>query len=486
MSIKPFYKILNSGIFCMSLLTLLASCGKDDMPDTKYLQAYLAPDQFQTDAGLPVLSFGLLADGTVNGGSTPATIALTNPVRLSKASSADVTVKLKFGGKAAVDEYNNANTTAYRGLPEGAVKLSQESVTIKAGKLSPDEQELSVTVVNPALLTVDLNDYLLPVVMEGLESKDGGAKVGSSLMYIKVKPTGYMVGLKVPNSQTNVLNINYVTSGVGGVYVQPADGVFQVGISPAAGVSTPLEIVPGDAEMVTAYNTANKTEHILLPAANYTISAAAKITFAAGQSTANLSVTLKDGQQLDPLKKYLLPLTIKQGNIAFPDQKAKMIMVLVSGKITNIDPANAGLTGTTAVRTGWSVTASGNFSTRVVTRILDANNATAWRSSGTLPAWTVLDMASVTAVKGFSIVPNYEYRTSDFLEMDVLSSNDGTIWKTEGQYVGPVILASSSATAPDIKTVKFIVPVSARYFKFNITKSTLGTYSGMCELNAIQ
>lgn len=486
MRAKPFYKILNSGIFLMSLLTLLASCSKDDMPDTKYLQAYLAPDQFQTDAGMPMLSFGLFADGTVNGGNAPATIALSNPVRLSKASPADITVKLKFGDKSIVDEYNKANTTNYRVLPEGAAKLSQESVTVKAGKLSPDEKELSVTVVNPALLTVDVSEYLLPIVLEGLDSKDEGAKMGPALMYIKVKPTGYNVAIKVPNAQTNLLNINYVTSGVGGVYVQPADGVFQVGLTPAAGIPTAVEVVPGDAAMVTAYNTANKTEHILLPATNYTISAAGKVTFAVGQSTANLSVALKDGQQLDPLKKYLLPLTVKLGNIAFPDQAAKVIMVLVSGRITNIDPANSGLTGTAAIRTGWVLTSTTPFTNKPATRLVDGSNSTSWRSNGILPAWVVVDMITASTVKGFSIIPNYEYRTSDFIEMDVLSSNDGTTWKTEGQYVGTATLSSSSATVPDIKTIKFIVPVNARYFKFNITKSTAGTYSGMCELNAIQ
>lgn len=468
------------------LLTLLASCSKDDVPNTKYLQAYISPDQFQTDVSLPVFSFELFADGTVNRGAGLATIALANPVKLSRASTAVITAKLKFGGKSLVDDYNEKNTTSYRVLPDGAIKLLQESVTINAGNMSPEEKNLNLTIVNPSLLSVEANDYLLPIVLDGLDSKDEGAKAGTSIMYVKVRATGYVVGLKIPNSQSNLLNIPYVTTGVGGVYLQPADGVFQVTVNPAAGISTAVEVVPGDAEMVTAYNSANKTNYSVLPASNYTISASGKVTFTPGQSTANMSVSLKDGQQLDPLKKYLLPLTIKQGTIAFPDQTAKVIMVLVSGKITNIDPANAGLTGTTAIRTSWVLTSSAIFSTKAVTRLVDANNSTSWRSNGVLPAWVVLDMATATPVKGFSIIPNYEYRTSDFIEMDMLSSNDGTIWKTEGQYVGTATPASSSATLPDVKTVKFIIPVTARYFKFNITKSTIGTYSGMCELNAIQ
>ncbi|WP_316839362.1 BT_3987 domain-containing protein [Pedobacter gandavensis] len=486
MKIKPFYKILSCGIFFMSLLTLIASCSKEDMPNTKYLQAYLADNEFQTDVSLPVLSFELFADGTVNRGETPAKVTIANPVKLSRTSPADVTVNLKFGDKAIVDEYNRVNNTSYRVLPEGAVNLSKESITIPSGKLGPEEKELILTVLKPGLLSIDANDYLLPIVLKTIESNDGGVKPGTTAMYVKVRPTGFAVALKIPNSQTNLLNMSYATTGVGGVYLPPADGVFQVGLSPAAGVSTAVEVVPGDAAMVAAYNTANKTEHILLPAANYTISAAGNVTFAPGQSTANLSVAIKDGQQLDPLKKYLLPLTIKQGNIAFTDQAAKVIMVLLTGKITNVNPANSGLTGTTAIRTGWALTSSANFTTKAVARLVDGSNSTSWRSNGILPAWVVLDMGNSSAVKGFSIIPNYEYRTSDFIEMDVLSSTDGTTWKAEGQYVGPATLASSSATLPDVKTVKFIIPVTARYFKFNITKSTLGTYSGMCELNAIQ
>lgn len=70
--------------------------------------------------------------------------------------------------------------------------------------------------------------------------------------------------------------------------------------------------------------------------------------------------------------------------------------------------------------------------------------------------------------------------------MEVYSSTNGTTWKLEGYYVGTTTSAGSTVANPDIKNVRFLTPVTARYFKFNITKTTDGSYAGMAELNALE
>jgi hypothetical protein len=85
------------------------------------------------------------------------------------------------------------------------------------------------------------------------------------------------------------------------------------------------------------------------------------------------------------------------------------------------------------------------------------------------------------------MIPGYRYRSEDFIRMEVLSSNEGQSWKFEGAYAGTPTDPSSSAANPDVKQLKFRAPVKARYFKFNITRSTNASYySSVAEIYGIK
>lgn len=250
--------------------------------------------------------------------------------------------------------------------------------------------------------------------------------------------------------------------------------------------------VASDESLVAAYNSSNKTEFVLLPAANYKIQGDGKLNIKAGASVSADSLILQvtDRVKLTDDKGYILPLVIREVS---SDDKGigasanyRSIYVLISSKFNNVDPSNAGLTGTTLSRTGWVVTASGSYSGNGIARVLDGKNETAWDSDGKLPAWVQLDMTTENTVKGFPIVPSYEYKNDNFITMEVLSSSDGKTWKSQGTYNGTATSSSSTAANPEIKMVRFISPVKARYFKFNITTTTDGSYAGMAELNAVQ
>lgn len=247
--------------------------------------------------------------------------------------------------------------------------------------------------------------------------------------------------------------------------------------------------IQANASLVEAYNKANQKNYMLLPAENYKLNNnALKIKANASISSDSLKIQVINTRKLTNKDGYILPVTISE--IQSNDKGVtissnyRTFYLIINSKEENIDPSNLALTGANLDRTGWTVTSSGNSSTNVVDRILDGNNSTIWNSSGTLPAWIVLDMKASKTINGFAIVPNYTSRTQNFLTMEVLSSTDGVNWKSQGTYNGTTTLSTSSATNPEIKTARFYSPVTAQYFKFNITRSTQGSLTGMGELNA--
>lgn len=243
-----------------------------------------------------------------------------------------------------------------------------------------------------------------------------------------------------------------------------------------------------DTSLVTSYNKINKTSYQVLPTSNFKlISQNLNIQAGSMMSADSIKIQLLNPINLTNEKGYILPLSVNEVNTQdkgiVSSTNFKTIYLLINTIYTNIDPSNTPLVGTQMDRTGWTVTASGRYSNFVIENILDGKNATAWDASR--PAWFILDMKSNRTVKGFSFVPNYQYRDENILGMDVFSSEDGTIWSEVGKYVGTVTSSSSSATNPDFKTVRFYTPVSTRYFRFVITNGSNGGYTGMNELFAI-
>lgn len=487
---KAYITILKSSISLLLLLPLLSSCSKDNVINTKYLETYLGPDQFQTDATLPTLSFDLYADGRVNGGNKPAVLSFANPIKLSTSSPTDINVKLKFADKSLVDEYNVKNNTKYSILPEGACKLQQESFVIKSGKLIADTDSIRLNLADAGVLTSEATEYLLPIILDGLESKDAGAKINTNAMFIKVIPKVYLASLSGLNMENNVINMVYTTTSEGDIFVPPSDRTIQVKLNPKAGTSTAVEVVSGGEAAVNSYNTANNKSYTLLPASNYSITSGGTAVFEAGQSTIDLSVKLLNNKQLDVKKQYLLPLTLKQGNIAFSDKKANTVMIVISAKVTNIDlSSKTPVAGTVVNRSNpaWSIVEASRpyNSTYAAANVLDNRNTTSWFAAG-VNSFITLDMAQSNTVKGFVLMPSYAFgATYNATGIDVFTSNDNVTWTSQGTYTGERVLSSSSATSPDNRNINFYTPVSCRYVKF--VMSTLpNSYGGFSEINAIK
>lgn len=68
--------------------------------------------------------------------------------------------------------------------------------------------------------------------------------------------------------------------------------------------------------------------------------------------------------------------------------------------------------------------------------------------------------------------------------MEVFSSTDGVLWNSEGIYSGNITSSSSSATNPELKTIKFYSSVNGRFFRFHILTSS-SNYTRVGEVNVI-
>jgi hypothetical protein len=425
------------------------------------------------------VSTGLLSQQAGYIASFKASPVIGFPVLINAPITKNVTITA-VDDASLVTAYNTANGTSYSVLPAGSYTFIKNSATISPGATTSADS-IKVQVPDLSILTAGTG-YLLPVKI-----KDEGAIAPAATNYVKyILITPRLSLAVIPASGSNIINISFNKPPTGNI-----TGPAQTGFGAALNyvLNTTVQVgITYDASLIASYNAANNTSYSAFPTGSFTVSKD-NVTIAAGATTSvadSFRVQFSNYNSFSGGNTYLLPLTIKSGGNVNADDTKKVVYIQVSVFENNIDPANSGLTGTTINRTGWTVTASGNYSGNVVNRVLDGNNATAWDSDGRMPAWVQLDMGTAKTVKGFPIVPSYEYRADNFIEMEVYSSNNGTIWKLEGKYTGTTTSTSSTAANPDIKTVRFMAPVTARYFKFNITKTTDGSYAGMAELNAME
>jgi len=252
--------------------------------------------------------------------------------------------------------------------------------------------------------------------------------------------------------------------------------------------------ISADESLVGTFNSTNKTSYVLLPAANYKILSGAQLTIPAGSviSTDSLRVQLVDRIKLTDDNGYVLPLSIRDVSAkdkgAKPSENYKTVYIIVKGTYSNINDAQSTLPGTFIARTGWVLTVSNTTAGALGPAMLDGSNTTAWRSSNSSSAakWLSIDMGAAQQIKGFVYVPNYVLTTENATGINVSTSMDNVTWTTQGSWKGTGPATTSSAASPDLKNINFIIPVQARYFRFDITSWTSGSRVGIAELNAVQ
>ncbi len=465
----PIYSLLCFAVFML----LISSCKKDEFnKDGLFVYAPSGTASYNVLRGDSLL----VLRNTIISGSGAAF-----PVLITRSFDKDVQVT------AAIDTsliriYDSTNNTKSPSLPDGAFTLvNKGTVTIQASKTTSGDS-IRVQLADATKLKTGINTYIVPVV---LSSATNGIPVSNNrqVMFLQFVVTSIATGI---TSLTGANMVDIVLENAGGVNTGVNIVYLRAVLNKAIG--NPVTInVEDNAELVQAFNTSNKTSYVPFPSGAFQLTkSSAIIPSGATISKDSINISLPDLSKFQKGADYLLAIRLKENtstDVPPADLTKNIVYVHVSVFVNNVDPSNQGLTGSSMARSSWSVTASAS-TIGPATAVLDGDNSTSWFTSGL--AWLQLNMGASKTVKGFSIVPNYMYgRSYNFINMDVLSSDDGNSWKLQGRYAGSLPASSSSAASPDLKTVKFITPVTARYFKFNVTKNSSG-YSAMAELNGIE
>lgn len=252
--------------------------------------------------------------------------------------------------------------------------------------------------------------------------------------------------------------------------------------------------IAADMSLVAEYNQKNNKATLPLPESAYRIINPGARTIRAGalSSSDSLRIEITSPSALTDPKGYLLPLTItsieSKDKGARASSNQRTVYVNVTYEYNNVLPGQTPMAGTLMSRTGWSTIVSNTTSGALGPAMIDGSNTTAWRSSNSTTAvkWATINMSGQRTIKAFQIVPNYVTTTENATQMTVSSSNDNVTWTVQGIWRGTGPAAGSSATVPDIKGVNFASPVTAQYFRFDITALVSGGRVGFAEVNAIQ
>jgi hypothetical protein len=252
-----------------------------------------------------------------------------------------------------------------------------------------------------------------------------------------------------------------------------------------------VSIVP-DTSQVSQYNQKNGTSCAALPANTYKITNPGKHKILSGSLVSDsMQLEITDPASLTNPNGYLLPLTITaiEGDdkgVQISTNK-RTVYVNVTYAFNNIIQTETPLTGTPMNRTAWSVTVSNTTSGALGPAMVDGNNSTAWRSSNSSTAakYVIVNMGSQKALTGFQLVPNYVATAENATQIAVSTSTDNVTWVAQGVWKGTGPAASSSAANPNIKGINFIAPVTAQYFRFDITALVSGSRVGIGELYAL-
>jgi hypothetical protein len=270
---------------------------------------------------------------------------------------------------------------------------------------------------------------------------------------------------------------------------------FDISVAATREVAADVDVYIKADTSVSKFNEANKTGYLLLPSTAYKLAGDNKRTISSGKLVSDpLKVEIIDAASLTDARGYMLPVAIEK--ISSKDKGVQVsanqsiVYLVIPYQYTNVDTVQTVLVGTVKSRTGWSVTVSNSSSgsSNQASNMLDGNNATVWRSSSSSTAakTITLNMGIAQTVKGFQLSPNYNNVNENATEMIISTSDDNVTYSVQGTWKGTGPASGSSASAPDYKGVNFITPVTARYFKFDITARVNGNIVGVAEINAIQ
>ncbi len=211
--------------------------------------------------------------------------------------------------------------------------------------------------------------------------------------------------------------------------------------------------------LVSAYNTKSGTAYLPMPSSAYTLTGTEATIKAGGLTTGALRIKVKTVGGIEPLKEYLLPVSISEVNSSVPvNEKLRTTYFLIKGTYEDF------------IRSGWTIyqfSSEDNVQTSPL--VLDGDVTTMWHTAwrnGTVnpPHFIAIDMKETKGMHGVYMWP--DNRTTGAprdIRIDV--STDGQNWSSAGDYTLP--------NTNERHTIYFSTLMQARYFKVTV-KNTQG------------
>ncbi|KGE12996.1 BT_3987 domain-containing protein [Sphingobacterium deserti] len=451
-------------LLLLTLVAMLSSCSRNDLPTPQDLIIYMPTGSTANSMDATFVT----ARGNVLEGSGTAF-----PVLLTRAFDRDVQVT------AAIDTsllavYNREHNTETIKIPDGSFILEGNGqVHIPAG------QERSADSLRIALGTqagsLDFTkEYVLPIRLSSSNS-DLPLSSNRAVMYVRVRFSQITTQLNgAPANRVIPLRISRT----------PAGDIVSGNLNLTAAINTrfatPLTIALSDRQdWLASYNQANQTNYIAFPTGTFSLSPN-NVSINSGTLSADMpfSLMLSNMHAFETGRSYLLPVGIVDEGPVPPHEAEGRAYFALDIALQNIHPDNPAPSGSRVDRADWTATASSTDTQYAPggtpAMVFDGNPATGWHSDfGAQNVVFTVDMRNTKNIRGFSFTPRYwNFYNSVFISaitgMEILSSNDGINWTSQGSYAGS--MPGGTPSNPELRNLSFYTPVQARYFRFAITQ----------------
>lgn len=217
-----------------------------------------------------------------------------------------------------------------------------------------------------------------------------------------------------------------------------------------------------DPALVATFNSKNNTNYLVLPENSYEITGTEAIMQSGRVNTNALKIKLKTVGGIEPIKEYLLPVSIDQVSPSLPvNDSLRTTYFKIRGTFADFN------------RSLWQVVGvSSQESTNPGSNVLDGNTGTNWHTQWRAakpnhPHWITIDMKETKKVHGFYFWPA-STGNGNPANIHIEVSKDGTAWQDGGTF--------TLVNTFQRQVVYLNSTMDARYFKVTINTSTGNTH----------
>ncbi|PZP49110.1 MAG: hypothetical protein DI598_08590 [Pseudopedobacter saltans] len=266
-------------------------------------------------------------------------------------------------------------------------------------------------------------------------------------------------------------------------------------MSPSIAASSDVTVtIKEDFSLVDKYNQLYGTDYEALPSGTFQLTKN-QTTIPSGSINSRDSFVVAisgDTTSLVSNKTYLLPLVGVTNSSAIPiGLKSVAYIVVEPNNVSSVITIPSSPV-TLLSRTGWVASANSTSGTYVPANAIDNNVTSSWASARTptvaSPVTYTIDMRTTNTMRSIRYTPNSSsaaWRSYDIIQAQIYTSMDGVNWTQQGVFNGTPVSSASNLIVPDYKYINFVNPISTRYLRLSITKST-GALTAIIELNPIR